>query len=97
MDKHTSTPWRVKNGNDIVTDKEGTIACAYGMLVNNKVVYNEECLANAAFIVRAVNCHEDLLKVIHWLRSEIDENGQGKLPDGLCGAMDCAIAKAEGK
>lgn len=98
--QHTPIPWKVENGNDIVASKEGTIACAYGMMVNNKVVHNEECFANAAFIVRAVNTHEELLtgyremsKTIHYASSH----------DGYfhtCKEVGCvhaiqAIAKAE--
>jgi len=51
-------------------------------------------LANAALIVKAVDCHDDLLdackQVQAWLRSRpLDKN-----PMGLADVVDYAIAKA---
>ena len=51
--------------------------------------------AHTDFIVRAVNSHEEMLNTLTWLSNEIDENGQGSLPDALVSAIRRALAKAE--
>ena len=61
--QHTPTPWKL-DGNDIVVDAQGMIACAYGFIVNGKAIRTPETFANAAFIVRAVNSHEALINAL---------------------------------
>lgn len=53
---------------------------------------------DAAFIVKAANCHEELLEIIEWLFNERD-NGtdKGLLPDGLLIKASAALTKAKGE
>ena len=46
--------------------------------------------SNAAFIVRAVNCHQELLKLAYWVQDSFKKDEQ---PKGL----KEVIAKAEGR
>ncbi len=90
---HTPTPWILiddpKESNvchvDGPTDKEyGMISC-----------YGENRKANAAFIVRAVNAHEELLRVCKMIYES--EHEQDKFAEPWMIELGEAIAKAEGK
>ena len=54
---------------------------------------------NAQFIVRACNCHDELLEACKQLLIETDQHAQGDCPKLLsaCAEARKAIAKAEGK
>ena len=98
--QHTPTPWK--------TDAKGVIGSSYGRMGSphrrvadcrgQKRPYptpemDAENAANAAFIVRACNAHEDLLREAKALVAEIDARGYHNEFAG----MRAAIAKAEGK
>lgn len=87
---HTPTPWEV-------IEEEGYVA-AYidgpepkdvGMI---SCELNQNGLANASFIVRAVNAHEDLVKALKKAHASFCVNN-GTYP---C-EVEALIAKAEGK
>lgn len=53
--QHTPTPWKVVEGIEIWKDKTHIADCLDG-----------DTNDNAAFIVRAVNAHEELVEAIQW-------------------------------
>lgn len=96
--QHTPTPWR--NPQDSVTvcnDETGKKVCDTSWGVTGA----KEALANAAFIVKACNCHEALLKALNicadWfcLRSNGVENGMQLEPGDVARIVKAAIAKAQ--
>lgn len=85
---HTPTPWKV-NGRWIETDREEGIA-KVGEWVSPL------SLANATFIVRAVNSHEELLEALRREHEKVVDELTGSQHGSLC--LVCAlIAKAEGQ
>lgn len=90
---HTPTPWKVDIRGFIFSDAKDCVV-AVGP-TNDKGAYKH----NAAFIVRAVNCHEELVECLKKLVS--DMNSGMSLPSPTVEyeiklALK-AIAKAEGK
>lgn len=87
--KHTPTPWEVKGNLNKIENAKGLTVCD---LRSNTV----DADADAEFIVRAVNSHEELLAVVRNLVTCMDAE-----PDGFHVAFIAqakkAIAKAEGK
>lgn len=87
MSEHTPTPWKTVKARTYVhiQDERGNCvaSCAY-----------EQAVTNAAFIVRAVNSHEELLRLLKVCMGEMLANGWSheSLED-----VEQAIAKAEGK
>lgn len=60
---HTSTPWRLHSTSDVtVISKAGGTHVA-DCLFDPKIRYQEKC-ANAAFIVKAVNAHDELVAAL---------------------------------
>lgn len=77
---HTTTPWthNPEMSDSSISGADGVVARA--------------CHSwDAAFIVRAVNCHEELLIALKTLRDGYKRRGLS------CDNADRAIAKAEGK
>lgn len=68
--KHTQTPWRVTDGTTIKEDsrpisEDGVlIASACGYSNSGFFPSDEEGLANAEFIVRACNAHDELVAAL---------------------------------
>lgn len=103
MEKHTPTPWKIENqkGKNLggmimqqppyIVSQKGNAVCSMG----GGSVFYENAEANAAFIIRAVNSHGELLAALKTARSiilhDIDET------EADCCQIDNAIAKAEGK
>src|SRR5271157_3455432 len=96
--QHTPTPWKVSVHVD---------GCNFTSYMINEVELagaesDEEAEANAAFIVRAVNAHEELLRVAKFLITLDDDCGRehrrinGLLSDARL-MVEQAIARAEGK
>ena len=56
---HTPTPWAVDSDNRFVVGPEGQSIFS-GLALDD----NNESEANAAFIVKACNCHERLVKLL---------------------------------
>lgn len=92
MEKHTPTPWKIE---EYEIDKLLVIG-------NNttEIAYTRS-FEDAAFIVRAVNCHEELLATAKHLLDLLADFSNGDLPpvDVKARWTDYAqaIAKAEGK
>lgn len=85
--KHTPTPWHSSVNMEVDIYACGfRIACMKG----GEIVRDK---ANAAYIVRAVNCHEELLELAKSLHSHLGKSNGRKI-----GCADCeTIAKAESK
>lgn len=97
---HTPTPWMIKTGLKFaegrlyICDKDGQrLALILQNGYQQPSLTKKEAEANAAFIVRAVNCHEELVEMLRGLAthpslkiSVVDMEMIGRL-----------IAKAEGK
>lgn len=94
MDKHTPTPWHLDNEGRTVVGADGIQICTpHGLR-------NPQPFVNAAFIVRAVNMHEELLAVskslIAFLQEPMHKRAETEL-EGIVLRMHKAIAKAEGR
>lgn len=97
MTGHTPTPW-AKSGSTIIDLETGLTICE---IEDMPAVRSE---LNAAFIVRAMNCHEELLESLKAL-AHIIRKGPDKLPPAvfkgvqkeLLSQAEKVIAKAEGK
>jgi hypothetical protein len=91
---HTPMPWKVmtmgKNKTPYIADDTGDPVADVDMA--SRIGEPGTPLANAAFIVKAVNCHEELLGVAHAFVEHLQNCGDKPTPELLK-----AIAKAEGK
>ena len=90
MTKHTPTPWFVER--DCIHNNEVEILMLDGIVGKNS--RPEEYKANAEFILRAVNCHDDLVKALDGLYSSI-KAGKLNLNQALADTR-AALAKAKG-
>lgn len=98
--QHTLTPWKVLN-HSIVSEHDGIIEAITGL--------NGYALeANAAFIVKAVNLHDELVNVLKEVLCYVDEPKSdcgicnkgalaGHKPGCVVPAVLKALAKAEAK
>lgn len=92
--KHTPTPWMVgKNGGDIVYRRPNEPMNVGGFVVGE----TEQDLADAAFIVRAVNAHDDLLGTAIEMRNHLLEISGTNTMGPIWKRLAEAIAKAEGR
>jgi hypothetical protein len=97
---HTPTPWRLSTGDShsIVREEGGLIVCVSAGSSSE----NDEALANAAFIVRAINAHYESLEVLKRIAEFLTAGGSLEewtpYDDSIAfGKMvKHAIAKAEG-
>lgn len=93
--KHTETPWNIFRNEDgidhIGTGTRKVVAFPWNKFENDDEV-NVEDEANAEFIVRAVNCHEELLAQLISARGFIPKN-----QPVVRNNVNAAIAKAEGR
>ena len=68
--KHTATPWKQHKGqwgiHNIEDSKEGQLLCE---------VQGSDSEANAAFIVKACNAHEDLLRLLKLSLEDLEDYG----------------------
>lgn len=88
---HTPTPWIEKF--DLLLDSKNEIPiCLEKGNLDGAVVNDEISKANRAFIVRAVNCHAELLEALKHERKTNVRNGSPRAE-----RLDKIIAKAEGK
>jgi hypothetical protein len=87
--EHTPTPWYVAGGKTIRYGVKGAGGDGW---IGKANWQNGE--ANAEFIVRAVNCHDELVAVMKEAR---DKGYTAPWPDGLRDRINLAIAKAEGR
>lgn len=102
--KHTPTPWAVEAGTSVIwgpapshdtrewgaslAEARVTFSRSYG-----RTVSREEADANAEFIVRACNSHDELLEALNLMVS----NFAGLLNDDDHDRVHAAIAKAKGE
>lgn len=88
--EHTPTPWNVTK--DSHPDMEGSIWIDSKTIEKPALCFNE---ADAAFIVRAVNSHEELLEackeIVRYMKNETDN------PEAVYDRVEQAIANAERK
>lgn len=96
--QHTSTPWQVDH-RDIsgpYHGREQLIATAYP---EDRCDDESEAIANAAFIVRSVNSHEELLsaskELIGFLKKPMNLRAETDLEEILL-SLNRAIRKADG-
>lgn len=86
--QHTPTPWQLKEGLGL-----GSKYWVGESEDGKNTPFQSTKEANAAFIVRAVNVHEDLLHLLRSLATHPERLGF----DGIKKACLIALAKAEGK
>jgi hypothetical protein len=105
MTKHTPTPWIVTNGVQIWRDGHSSLASPRICSLANAAqpveqLTAEEMAANAAFIVRAVNAHEELVAAARALLDRLDDITTDAFSKGGEAvereALRAALAKAEG-
>ena len=65
---HKPTPWKILNTNHTIVSKNNECIAEY----NNRRWSHDQCQANAAFIVRAVNSHDALVEALE--KSRIQHN-----------------------
>lgn len=96
--KHAKTPWHIGKVNsrtrntEIKSDNRFRIAYVYS---SNIIKECEESVANAAFIVRAVNNHAELVRLLSSILEEIDVTKT--LGGQFENDMIVALAKAKGE
>lgn len=98
--KHTPTPYKLDHYcKTSITDtsEEGTIASCSSPTIGFKDESINE--ANAAFIVRACNAHEELVQVLEDLlkAEDVDFNDTNIHPSSINGRAIRALAKAKGE
>jgi len=76
---HTPTPWSLAKSGRLIIREVPDIADGYdhynvAVLSHHSLVRLEESLANAAFIVRAVNSHDALVKALEFAMEVTDED-----------------------
>ena len=98
--KHTPIPWRLEGKYKIVRDSafplpriivESTISGECNHSINQG---DDADAANAAFIVRAVNAHNDLVAAIEQVFNAAEDNGN--MEDIDWDGLREALAKAKG-
>ena len=99
--KHTDRPWKVRSRFDIVQDRGNQGGDFVGTVRGNSpylpASVKEQDEANAEFIVRAVNAHDELLSALNGLLCAHDSGTIRMMPEHTAViAARSAIAKAEG-
>lgn len=100
--KHTPTPW-ITDGvaiwNEIGNVVAASVSTADTRLYHTKTDYKQASV-NAAFIIRAVNAHEELVSLLYRALAEIKEFHEESSDEPPCRVekdLEQAIAKAEEK
>lgn len=105
--QHTPTPWRLLAGTESIavwSDKTGR----YIMIPSPQTRDHDEQIANAAFIVRAVNSHDAMLAALKNLRANVADLptiiqrggcmvGDKEVVESMRAWIDEAIRKGEEK
>ncbi len=92
MGKHTPLPWEIsKNGNIIATVKKGA-DCLIAKISSPKT---PEKKANAAYIIKAVNAHDELLTAIKDVQIKLLTGASIKADGDLCDRIEALIVKAD--
>lgn len=94
--QHTPTPWTTENLNPFILGPDEKAVCQ--MTWGKRPMAEEK--ANAAFIVRAVNAHEELLEALKTVKQAFDDFHTGKTESlnssWLSAKIFTAISRAEG-
>lgn len=97
--KHTPTPWKVvKHSNFNLFDSTDHHTFAIELGGGSKVALlgdNQE--ANAAFIVKAVNAHEELLDTLYIVKCSLEAFDQTDSMKRIINNIKQALARAEGE
>lgn len=105
MTKHTKTPWNGATGISSIVglpivSQEGRPICNLMTVPKgfpNEEKHNAEALANAAFIVRACNSHQDLVDAARLSLDLIERVGDNRKDAHIVEALKAALAAAEAK
>lgn len=92
MTNHTPTPWKLATNGWDVLDQENK-----PLVTPRHTREIDEIAANQAFIVRAVNSHSELLKLIKDINYAFYAVGTPKAMKEVMSRSKAIIAKAEGK
>jgi len=111
MSEHTPTPWRADMGEFPPQMKlepylrsyvgpDGETIRVKGFALSGGNVEMDEARANSEFIVKAVNCHDDLVAALRASKAALELQGfvgKGKhgAGDPEINTIDAALAKAE--
>ena len=94
---HTPGPWKIINEKTIVgADHPGMGYIADVNLHRNNEQQEADGLANAAFIVRACNAHEEMVNQLRLAQRMLLQT-DWRLEEGFMAEIAAAIAKAEGR
>lgn len=94
MAEHSKTPWRLgKNGGDDTVFAGNRVVAMCDTDVNAPHVDK----ANAAFIVRAVNCHAELVAALELLVADVAGYETWQRPCHAVDVAKSALAKARGE
>ena len=93
--KHTATPWRINpRARSTVQTLDGDTVAACGVRSDlSKPNLHEELEANAALIVRAVNCHEELVAALELATQAIEQDRRG--PTSVSATCRAILAKVK--
>lgn len=102
MSKHTKVPWVRLYGTEIrptIKPDETLIAEVLGADRRfEEEDVNDECVANAEFIVRAVNCHDQLVEALQSLVFWFGNSNSGSVREAdLMRDARTALGKATGE
>ena len=86
--KHTALPWHIPK--DMNYTVSGTDAQAITSTINSIGINPQEAIANAEYIVRACNCHEELVLTLTGALKEL----QNLCPDAHFEGYKQALANA---
>lgn len=97
--QHTPTPWINPNGTGLIRNEHGGYIASTAC--RDIMPGNPNRLIDAAFIVRAVNAHQEILehmKTLERIIASLGDEPMDRVVQGNCLAITRAIiAKAEGK
>lgn len=101
---HTSTPWYAGTGKHsgeiCATDGEGEVYAIANCELYNYLNGDPEAKANRAFILRAVNAHDELVEAAQELLDNLDDADETKDDSGKefkdIAALRAALTKAQG-
>ena len=76
MSEHTPTPWTIHSAHGLCIARDERIICDFAPRADDLCPRpgGYEQYANALFIVRACNCHDELLAVCRALITAIDDH-----------------------
>lgn len=94
---HTPIPWEVNNGRLIVVDCYGKVIASTDVSIDHppkRYVDREESKANAEFIVKAVNCHEELIEELRRAKDVMQKHAPGYFRTDI-ERLQLVLARAE--